>query len=647
MKFDLEKVEQKQQELEALKVQLKSEFFGLDLIIDKVVDSIYAWYVFPELITRPVIVNLWGMTGVGKTQLVRRISHILNFADRFVEVQMDGTSNGSYFTSSSISSILSSSSIEEGKPGILLLDEIQRFRTIDQAGGDIKVERYQDIWMLLSDGKFSADYSIFREVEDIITYQLWSKDNKKGDSDDDEDDDAVTSPDSPIGSSSQGKKFKVYPYEAAKLKRLLKLEESIQEIMTWDTDEIQKRLLNMKSQRNNWELDYTKLLIFISGNLDEAFAGATDTEDCDTDADIYHALTKKVTSVEIKEALGYRFKPEQISRFGNNNIIYPSLSRDSYEKLIVSSCNKYTKNMEEISDIKFEIVPKVYQEIYENSVYPTQGTRPVFSSVHKIFSTALTSIAIWAVKNGYDKVSIDIDGSKNVLIGKHGDDYLEIEVDLEIRKKRVKNSIDFNTLVAVHESGHALVYSVLTKNAPKEFKINLASFKGGYIRHQEREITSKMQLRDMVKIGLAGTVAEELIFGSEMKTTGAMTDIVNVTSLVNNYIRVYGFDSYVGYITGDNSNATSWNTDLVGTNHKIEDMLKQLKQETVDIIMAHQDVFKILVKAVLSNNTIKPAEFKELVSGYIDINLRTDEILNYSSLWSNFLNGGKLKRIEE
>ena len=153
MALDKASIESKRAILANVSTQLKHEFFGLDDIIDKVLDSMSAWYIFPQLITRPVIINLWGMTGVGKTQLVRRIVSLLGQNDKFVEVQMDGGSAGGYW-SNTLSSILSQSSIEEGMPGILLLDEIQRFRTVDDMGNDVKVERYQDVWTLLSDGKF-------------------------------------------------------------------------------------------------------------------------------------------------------------------------------------------------------------------------------------------------------------------------------------------------------------------------------------------------------------------------------------------------------------------------------------------------------------------------------------------------------------
>ena len=77
--------------------------------------------------------------------MTRSIAQKLGFYDRFVEVQMDGFSNGSGYRSSSISGMLADSGIKEGGPGILVLDEFQRFRTVSKKGEDVKVERYQDV----------------------------------------------------------------------------------------------------------------------------------------------------------------------------------------------------------------------------------------------------------------------------------------------------------------------------------------------------------------------------------------------------------------------------------------------------------------------------------------------------------------------
>jgi putative ribosome biogenesis GTPase RsgA len=64
---------EKKEKLSALKAQLKLEFIGLEQIIDEVIDLAMPWFLFPDAQLRPTIINMWGLTGSGKTALVNRI----------------------------------------------------------------------------------------------------------------------------------------------------------------------------------------------------------------------------------------------------------------------------------------------------------------------------------------------------------------------------------------------------------------------------------------------------------------------------------------------------------------------------------------------------------------------------------------------
>jgi len=626
MPIDLNAINTKQKVLADMKVQLKSEFFGLDAEIDKITDSIYAWHVFPELITRPVIVNLWGMTGNGKTSVVRRIAQLLNFFDRFVEIQMDGVSGGSGYYQSSIAAILGDSSIEEGKPGILLLDELQRFRTIDEAGHEAKVSRFQDVWMLLSDGKFASDSTIFREVEDILAQQEWHTDRKNSGLCDDEDDDEE--PRKPA-------KFSFSPYEAQRFKRLLRLPDSLQEIMLWNIGRINSELMSIRTRMTSWEIDYTKLLIFVSGNLDDVFSGSGATEDCDTDADIYHDLTKKISLSDVKSSLADRFRPEQVARLGNNHIIYPSLSKSSYSSLIKRTCSNYVKEMKDISGLDITLDPEIYQEIYENSVYPTQGTRPVFSSVHKIFSSALSNIAVWALENDLVELHLTLDAANQMLIGTSGSKSFNFPVELDLRSRRKKTTIDFTTMVAVHEAGHALIYALLFKKAPLEVKINVVSFIGGYNVFDWRDVHTREQISDQITVCLAGSAAEEMVFGLEKKTNGCQKDIQTATRKASAYIREFGFDDLKSYIAGEDGPNTRHNTNLEGTNRRLDDMCLSGYTLASALLRQHHDAFVHLVTALLERKKLDPKEFKELMYQYVDVSL-DDVETNYHTLWENY-----------
>ena len=57
----------KNQRLSEIAAQLKNEFIGIDSIIDQLIYAVKPWYLAAELQESPLVINLWGMTGVGKT----------------------------------------------------------------------------------------------------------------------------------------------------------------------------------------------------------------------------------------------------------------------------------------------------------------------------------------------------------------------------------------------------------------------------------------------------------------------------------------------------------------------------------------------------------------------------------------------------
>ena len=72
----------KLEKLQQTKDKLKSEFVGIDEIIDRVIDSITPWYITPEVLERPTVVSLWGLTGTGKTSLIRKLVKYLDLSGK-------------------------------------------------------------------------------------------------------------------------------------------------------------------------------------------------------------------------------------------------------------------------------------------------------------------------------------------------------------------------------------------------------------------------------------------------------------------------------------------------------------------------------------------------------------------------------------
>jgi SpoVK/Ycf46/Vps4 family AAA+-type ATPase len=588
---------------------LKAELFGIDDIIDRVIDSLRAWYVLPQLISRPVIVCLWGLTGTGKTQLVRRLAQHLGFYDRFIEVQMDGFSHGSGYSSrGAISAMLAESGIAEGTPGILVLDEFQRFRTVDDKGHDAKVERYQDVWALLSDGRLPPALSLLGEIESSLAEAAYEQDR-----------------DGAAGKKKAHRKRKLHlsPWEAQEVKRCLKLSETLLQIMAWKPTEVQARLRAFRDAQQSWETDYSKLLVFVSGNLDEMYAEtARRVEDCDTDADIFHALTRKLSIIDVKKALAERFRPEQIARLGNNHVIYPSFNRATYVRLILSICDGYVSEIQDSSGVRFVLDASVYEQIYANAVFPAQGTRPLFSSIHAILSATLVNAALWAlaqasdgkkVNNDSEPVWLTLEADMSCITAKYHEARRRFPVALELNRLKQRSNEDFRALLAVHEAGHGVAYGLLFDRAPQEIKINVASFEGGYNSYEQRKAWSKQNLRDCICVSLAGRAAEQLVFGDQACTAGATQDFLQATAHAAQYVRHHAFGTRLSRTDVANDSEDNVNTAVEATNAEIEALLVHEHARALALLQAHVPALMAVVDALMREGSIAPARLAAML----------------------------------
>jgi cell division protease FtsH len=587
--------------LRQVAAELKTELFGIDEVIDRVIDAVRAWYVLPAIITRPVIINLWGLTGTGKTQLTRSLAKKLSFYDRLIEVQMDGFSNGGGNT---VNAMLSESGIVQGTPGILVLDEFQRFRTVDRDGKDRKVERYMDVWTLLSDGKLPPNFSFLGELEMKLAEAAYRDERKRiksleGDEDEDEDIHHLFY----SSTAKADSKFSLSPYQAKDFKETLKLKEAVVEIMTWSPMELHARLIAFKNDPQVWETDFSKLLIFVSGNLDEMYVNmANRVEDCDTDADVFHAMTRTLSVIDVKRALSERFKPEQIARLGNNHVIYPSLNRATYEKLIEVAVGRYLLEMASTSGLHFVVTDAVKAQIYANSVFPTQGTRPVFSSVHSLLSAPLVNFTLWALEHGAQlgqELTIDVDASARNLVARWGDLTHQIVVSFEINHLRQRADHNMRTVLAVHEAGHGLVYALLFGQPPQEIRINMATFAGGYNSFNSLKVYSRRNILDGICAALAGRAAEEMVFGADALSSGSESDLTHATAQMATFIRHSGFGERISHVDVSTQSDEGINTDVASTNVEIETGLVAQYQRARVILEDNHMVFLKMVKALM------------------------------------------------
>ena len=582
VQLDREAIAMRQACLERARGALKVHFVGIDKIIDELCDAVMIWFVAPELLSRPVIVNLWGMTGVGKTDLVRRLVRALDIADRFVEIELSNADSTTWHTS--VVSRLSDSGALEGRPTFMLFDEIQRFNTLDHEGNPVPNTKFSDFWELLSDGRLAR-----RENPDVqyliasLAFTVAEQARRRQAGED-------------LGDPTIG------IWEARHLKTQLRLVDDIEVLARLTPEQALERARSAEARKVVYEpIDCSRSLILISGNLDEAFTMAAAGAEADVDADVFAAYADKVTVVDIKNALARRFKPEQVARFGNTHLIYTSLRHKDFIELIAREIEKVRERAARRFGVAVTVDESVHDLIYRNGVFPVQGVRPVFSSVADILESNLAKLLFEAVLAGEDRITLAYDVEARALTCRVGDRAVVLPYTGRLDRIRESSPMDKIANVAVHEAGHAVMYAVLFGLAPLRPTARVASsYVSGFTSPHPIYETAGSLIRQ-AKVALAGGIAEELVFGKGLASVGRSADRERATMTIIDFIRRHGFDHefQANYMLGN-----EYSMDRTVPEPDIEKMVTRLVAETRSELADHKAALIALSQALVQSGRL-------------------------------------------
>jgi cell division protease FtsH len=341
-------------------------------------------------------------------------------------------------------------------------------------------------------------------------------------------------------------------------------------------------------------------------------------DEVDIDADEFHQLSKQLSFIDIKKALRHKFRPEQIARFGNTHIIYPCLSQSGYEALITKKVDEIVDLMREATGIKLKICKSVNDSIYVNGVFPTQGARPVFTTIRELLENNLPKILLFAAEKGVKSVSLTCDKEENLLVGKTSKGTVKLEYKGRIEALKSEYSVDEKAVTAVHEAGHALLHGLMFGVAPTSLKISSVSgHKAGFMTSIS-PFDSLELLEKNIMVGLAGREAEIAVFGEEMSTAGATGDIHDVTSVLAKMVREAGMkvDSPIAIRCESDVDPTESVTDLGPTNKVIELEMKKYSQNTKKLIEAHFPILLRLTQELMESESLSPSEFIDIFAEF-------------------------------
>lgn len=632
--------------------QLKLEFIGIDGIIDELGNVIMSWWLFPEYQIRPLIINLWGMTGSGKTALIQRLSEIIEANNYILRFDMGEFGSTSTFLKYVLTRQLSQF---DGTNPIIVLDEFQFAKTKDESGKEVNNNSLRIIWDLLDSGKLTYEpdtntYYVLRGKNALNLLRTLAKRGVKvkyglvADEEAETVEKIVKSMDFGYEDSTIERGEGKIPFTAKEI-FLSDLfctgiyETSNGQYSSWrEIAEIIKGFNSIEEIRDFLEdvmeeacafkvMDLSKSLIFVLGNLDEAYS-ISHSINPDIDADEYRRHTLKITVSDIKSALQSRFRNEQIARLGNNHLIYNAFSHRNFEDLIAMHLRMVNERIGEKFKLKINFTKAVHYLLYAEGVFPTQGVRPVISTIRNLIESNFAKIIINYHSLPTKPTSINWDFKEDDFIisfmkGRTKISEFSIKVLQKINSLRKSLKDDRQAIIAVHESGHALA-AVLMVNVLPEYVITRTvdseSEGFAYILLPEEIATAKLLL-DRIVIGLGGYVAEELIFGKEYKTNGVSQDLQKVTNTAHQMVREYGMTGLPYKINihayGGSTYQFTFTQDLEQDTALI---VNQCREKLTEVLLKFKPLLIEMAKYLSDNTRINKPDIKKLVDAYLNKN---------------------------
>jgi cell division protease FtsH len=200
-----------------------------------------------------------------------------------------------------------------------------------------------------------------------------------------------------------------------------------------------------------------------------------------------------------------------------------------------------------------------------------------------------------------------------------------------LRKKNRLINPKEREIVAVHESGHALV-AAFTEGADKVHKISIIPRGVGALGHtqqlptDDRYLMTRKELEARVDVLFGGRAAEQIFF--DEVSTGAHNDLDRATEIVRSMVIEYGMSDVLGPMTFPRRRGPAFLGDHAGlmpeqreyseaTAQALDAEVKRLLEERLArvkaLLVEKRALLERVSKALLEKETLEASEFEALV----------------------------------
>ena len=187
-------------------------------------------------------------------------------------------------------------------------------------------------------------------------------------------------------------------------------------------------------------------------------------------------------------------------------------------------------------------------------------------------------------------------------------------------------------LIAYHEVGHAITGSVLKSHDEVE-KVTLVPRGGAkgltwFTPDEDQTLQSRAALLARIITTLGGRAAEQVIFGDPEVTTGASSDLQQVTNLARQMVTRFGM-SNIGplaleeesngqvFLGGNTASGSEYAENIADRiDDEVRKIINYCYEKAIEIVSDNRVVIDLIVERLLDKETMDGDEFREILSTY-------------------------------